>query len=169
MYELTSQSVTISSWASIIVTGVALSTKSSSRRELTPTRGFSNQACRSIDGFEGALVLAKCWAYAIILCCLASPAQTAGIQLLDSDPGLAGVIWYPCAAEPKHVALGSLSVAADLDARIVRRVGRRFAVVKLRTLSRLVRTKMCKPAVIRLRVLAGRGVAGTGLLCLCRA
>jgi predicted dienelactone hydrolase len=53
------------------------------------------------------------WAYAIILCCFGSPAQAAGIQLLDTDPSLAGAIWYPCAGEPKHVALGSLAVAED--------------------------------------------------------
>jgi hypothetical protein len=50
------------------------------------------------------------WAYAIILCCLGSPAQAAGVQLLDSDPNLAGAIWYPCAAEPQIVPLGSLTV-----------------------------------------------------------
>jgi predicted dienelactone hydrolase len=59
------------------------------------------------------LVLKTYWAYAIILCCLGSPAWAAGIQLLDSDPGLSGAIWYPCAGEPKHVALGDLSVAED--------------------------------------------------------
>jgi len=59
------------------------------------------------------LVLKAYWAYAIILCCLGSPARAAGIQLLDSDPGLAGAIWYPCAGEPKHVALGALAVAED--------------------------------------------------------
>jgi predicted dienelactone hydrolase len=59
------------------------------------------------------LVLRTYCAYAIILCCLGSPALAAGIQLLDSDPGLAGAIWYPCAGEPKHVALGGLAVAED--------------------------------------------------------
>ena len=49
-------------------------------------------------------------AYAIILCCLGSPARAAGIHLLDSDPNLAGAIWYPCAAEPQKVPLGSLTV-----------------------------------------------------------
>src|ERR1700730_10758643 len=49
-------------------------------------------------------------AYTIILCCLASPAWAAGIQLLDSDPSLAGAIWYPCAAEPQSVPLGSLAM-----------------------------------------------------------
>jgi predicted dienelactone hydrolase len=53
------------------------------------------------------------WAYAIILCCLGAPAQAAGIQLLDTDPSLAGAIWYPCAGEPKHVALGHLAVSED--------------------------------------------------------
>jgi hypothetical protein len=56
------------------------------------------------------LVRKRCWAYAVILCCLGSPARSAGIQLLDSDPALAGVIWYPCAAEPQRVPLGSLTV-----------------------------------------------------------
>jgi predicted dienelactone hydrolase len=56
------------------------------------------------------LVLGKYWALAIILCCLGSPARAAGIQLLDSDPNLAGAIWYPCAAEPQRVPLGSLTV-----------------------------------------------------------
>jgi predicted dienelactone hydrolase len=58
-------------------------------------------------------MLGKCWTYAIILCCFGTPAQAAGIQLLDSDPALAGAIWYPCAGEPKHVALGKLAVGAD--------------------------------------------------------
>jgi len=58
-------------------------------------------------------MLAKYWAYALILCCLGTPALAAGIQLLDADPGLSGAIWYPCGAEPKHVALGRLAVGAD--------------------------------------------------------
>jgi len=53
------------------------------------------------------------WALTVILCCLGSFARAAGIQLLDSDPALSGAIWYPCAAEPTHVALGKLSVGAD--------------------------------------------------------
>lgn len=52
----------------------------------------------------------KYWAYAIILCCWCSPACAAGIQLLDSGPGLKGAIWYPCAAKPQSVPLGSLTV-----------------------------------------------------------
>jgi predicted dienelactone hydrolase len=56
------------------------------------------------------LVLKTYWAYAIILCCLGSPARAAGIQLLDSDPSLAGAIWYPCAAVPQSVPLGGLAV-----------------------------------------------------------
>src|SRR3954466_476893 len=55
-------------------------------------------------------MLGKFWAYAIVLWCLCPPAQAAGIQLLDSDPALAGAIWYPCAAEPRHVPLGSLTM-----------------------------------------------------------
>ncbi|WP_247327406.1 alpha/beta hydrolase [Bradyrhizobium sp. 141] len=53
------------------------------------------------------------WAFAVALLFLGSPAKAAGIQLLQSDPALSGAIWYPCAAEPTHVALGSLSVGAD--------------------------------------------------------
>jgi predicted dienelactone hydrolase len=56
------------------------------------------------------LVRKKYWVYAIILCCLGSAAQAAGIQLLDFDPRLAGAIWYPCAAEPQSVPLGRLTV-----------------------------------------------------------
>jgi predicted dienelactone hydrolase len=59
------------------------------------------------------LVLNKIWTYTLVLCCLASPANAAGIQLIDS--GLAGAIWYPCAAEPKAVPLGALAVAADFS------------------------------------------------------
>ncbi len=51
--------------------------------------------------------------YAIILFCLSASANAAGIQLLNSDPGLMGAIWYPCAGEPKEVPLGNLAVAAD--------------------------------------------------------
>lgn len=55
------------------------------------------------------------WAFAIALCCLGSPAEAAGIQLLESGPALSGAIWYPCAAAPTHVALGRLSVGVDYD------------------------------------------------------
>ena len=55
------------------------------------------------------------WIYAIILFCLTSPTQAAGIQLLDSDPGLAGAIWYPCAGEPKPVALGKLMPPVEIE------------------------------------------------------
>ena len=41
---------------------------------------------------------------------LATSAQAAGIQLLDTDPTLAGAIWYPCAAEPQPVPLGRLTM-----------------------------------------------------------
>lgn len=51
-----------------------------------------------------------CWACAIVLFCLGSLAQAAGIQLLDSDPSLAGAVWYPCAAEPQNVPLDGLAV-----------------------------------------------------------
>ncbi|MFT4121263.1 alpha/beta hydrolase family protein [Bradyrhizobium sp.] len=52
-------------------------------------------------------------ACASILCALAAPAGAAGIQLLDSETGLRGAIWYPCAREPERVALGNLDVGAD--------------------------------------------------------
>jgi predicted dienelactone hydrolase len=67
-------------------------------------------------GLGAALVPGKYWAYAIIiiLCCLAPPARAAGIQLLNSDPNLAGAIWYPCAGEPKHVALGKLEPPVEM-------------------------------------------------------
>jgi predicted dienelactone hydrolase len=55
----------------------------------------------------------KLFAYAFTLCCLASSANAAGIQLLDSGPGLAGAIWYPCAGEPKDVPLSNLAPPAD--------------------------------------------------------
>lgn len=55
------------------------------------------------------------WAFAIALLCLGSRAEAAGIQLLDADPALSGAIWYPCAAEPTHVALGRLSVGVDFN------------------------------------------------------
>ncbi|WP_234684885.1 alpha/beta hydrolase family protein [Bradyrhizobium monzae] len=41
---------------------------------------------------------------------LASSAHAAGLQLLDTDPTLAGAIWYPCAADPQEVALGKVSM-----------------------------------------------------------
>ena len=60
------------------------------------------------------------WVYAIILVCLGASAEAAGIQLLNSDPGLMGAIWYPCASEPKTVALGNLAVAADFGLKGVK-------------------------------------------------
>lgn len=60
------------------------------------------------------------WAFVITLCWLGSSAEAAGIQLLQSDPALSGAIWYPCAAEPTHVALGTLSVGADFGLRGVK-------------------------------------------------
>jgi predicted dienelactone hydrolase len=56
------------------------------------------------------LVRKTFWAYFVVLCCLGAPARSAGIQLLDSDPNLAGAIWYPCVAAPQRVALGRLTV-----------------------------------------------------------
>jgi predicted dienelactone hydrolase len=58
--------------------------------------------------------------YAIILVCLAASAEAAGIQFLNSDPGLMGAIWYPCAGEPKTVALGNLAVAAEFGLKGVK-------------------------------------------------
>ena len=55
-------------------------------------------------------MLGKCLVYAAILCHLGSAVQAAGIQLLDSDPRLAGAIWYPCAGELQNVPLGALAV-----------------------------------------------------------
>jgi len=60
------------------------------------------------------LVLKTFRACAVMLSCLASPAEAAGIQLLDSDPGLSGAIWYPCAGGPKDVPLGDLAPPADI-------------------------------------------------------
>jgi predicted dienelactone hydrolase len=48
--------------------------------------------------------------YAVILCCFGPPALAAGIQLLDSSPGLAGAIWYSCAEKPQIVPLGIITV-----------------------------------------------------------
>ncbi|WP_247528617.1 alpha/beta fold hydrolase [Bradyrhizobium sp. 199] len=80
--------------------------------EATIPLPFFVQLLREI---RGPPVRSALWAFAVILCCLASPAEAAGIQLLESGPALSGAIWYPCAAEPTHVALGSLSVGADFD------------------------------------------------------
>lgn len=55
-------------------------------------------------------MLRRCWAYTVIFCCLGSPTFAAGVQLLDSDPKLAGAIWYPCAEKPQTVPLGNLTV-----------------------------------------------------------
>lgn len=68
---------------------------------------FLVQLLREIRGLPLRSTL---WAFAVTLCCLGSPAEAAGIQLLDVDPSLSGAIWYPCAAEPTHVALGRLAV-----------------------------------------------------------
>jgi len=51
-------------------------------------------------------------AFALALLCLTSPARSAGLQLLDSDPKLRGAIWTPCAMPPESVPLGSLGVTA---------------------------------------------------------
>jgi predicted dienelactone hydrolase len=56
------------------------------------------------------LAIRTFWICTAILCALASPAGAAGIQLLDTDPSLAGAIWYPCAAEPQRVPLGKLTM-----------------------------------------------------------
>jgi predicted dienelactone hydrolase len=63
---------------------------------------------------KGAARLRKAfWAYAVILCCLASSANAAGIQLFNHGPALSGAIWYPCAGEPTNVPLGDLAVGVD--------------------------------------------------------
>jgi predicted dienelactone hydrolase len=61
------------------------------------------------------LEFGKYLVHALVLGCLASCAEAAGIQLLNSDPGLAGAIWYPCAGQAEHVTLGNLAVAADFS------------------------------------------------------
>ena len=53
------------------------------------------------------------WARVAILCCVASSANAAGIQLFNHGPALSGAIWYPCQGEPKHVELGELAVGVD--------------------------------------------------------
>jgi predicted dienelactone hydrolase len=55
-------------------------------------------------------MLGMYWTCVAVLCCLASSAGAAGIQLLDTDPTLAGAIWYPCAAESQRVPLGKLTM-----------------------------------------------------------
>jgi predicted dienelactone hydrolase len=66
-----------------------------------------------LAGLGAAFLRGTFWAYAVILCCLASSANAAGIQLFNNGPALSGAIWYPCAREPKHVQLGDLGVAVD--------------------------------------------------------
>ncbi|TCU71449.1 putative dienelactone hydrolase [Bradyrhizobium sp. R2.2-H] len=85
--------------------------------EATIPLPFRVQLLREIGGLPLRNML---WAFAVTLCCLGSPAEAAGIQLLDADPALSGAIWYPCAAEPTHVALGRLSVSADFDLKGVK-------------------------------------------------
>ena len=53
------------------------------------------------------------WTCIVILCCFASSANAAGIQLFNQGPTLSGAIWYPCRAEPKYVELGDMAVAVD--------------------------------------------------------
>lgn len=55
-------------------------------------------------------MLKALWLCVTVYLCLAAPAQGAGIELLDSDPTLAGAVWYPCAGGPQDVPLGKLSV-----------------------------------------------------------
>ena len=59
------------------------------------------------------LKLGKYFAAALILGCLASRAEAAGIQLFHDGPALSGAIWYPCAGKPEEVPLGDLAVGAD--------------------------------------------------------
>ncbi|MEW6645508.1 MAG: prolyl oligopeptidase family serine peptidase [Pseudomonadota bacterium] len=65
-------------------------------------------------------MLKTCWACVMILCCLASPAPAAGIQLLDADPRLTGAIWYPCAGAPQDIPLGPLAVSPEIKLAGVR-------------------------------------------------
>lgn len=51
--------------------------------------------------------------FVVLLSCLASSADAAGIQLFNNGPHLTGAIWYPCDAKPKDVELGDLRVSAD--------------------------------------------------------
>jgi predicted dienelactone hydrolase len=66
-----------------------------------------------LGSLEATVKLGTHWAFAVIRGCLGFQAQAAGIQLLDTDPNLAGAIWHPCAREPEHVSLGGLAVTAD--------------------------------------------------------
>ncbi len=59
--------------------------------------------------------LKRCCAYALMLCGLAAPANAAGIRFLNSDPQLAGLIWYPCAGTPQEVPLGALAVGPNVS------------------------------------------------------
>jgi predicted dienelactone hydrolase len=59
------------------------------------------------------LELRKSFAAALVLGCLASRAEAAGIQLFNDGPALSGAFWYPCAGKPKDVPLGDLAVEAD--------------------------------------------------------
>jgi predicted dienelactone hydrolase len=61
------------------------------------------------------LVLKTYFACVLVLICWVSRAEAAGIQLLDSDPALAGAIWYPCAGQPQAVPLGKLTPPADVS------------------------------------------------------
>lgn len=64
---------------------------------------------------EVALGLRTYFVFALVLACLASRAEAAGIQLLNFDPRLAGAIWYPCAGQAEHLTLGNLAVATDFN------------------------------------------------------
>jgi predicted dienelactone hydrolase len=71
---------------------------------------FAYSACEIV----GATELRKAfWACIVILCCSASSAPAAGIQLFKPGPDLSGAIWYPCQAEPKQVDLGDMAMAVD--------------------------------------------------------
>ena len=52
------------------------------------------------------------WSFVVVLSCLASSADAAGIQLFNHGPNLTGAIWYPCEAKPKDVELGDGCVVA---------------------------------------------------------
>ena len=53
------------------------------------------------------------WSFVVVLFCVASSADAAGIQLFNHGPNLSGAIWYPCQAQPKDVELGDLGMVVD--------------------------------------------------------
>jgi hypothetical protein len=77
----------------------------------TPWRKMREDSDRlAKTGSQGASLGLKTWFACLMFCCWAHPARGAGIQLLET-PALAGAIWYPCAAKPQSVPLGSLGMS----------------------------------------------------------